>query len=66
MKWFERNSIWVAFGFMSVCILFQMWYISEIKSELKAFQQSEHVIIQKIKIGQKVYEGDTLRIKHNK
>ena len=40
MKWFERNSIWIAFGFMALCILFQMWYILEIKNELKLFQQN--------------------------
>ena len=64
MKWFERNSIWIAFGFMALCILFQMWYILEIKSELKLFQQSEHIVIQKVKIGERIYEGDTIRIKH--
>lgn len=43
MKWFERNSIWVAFGFMCVCILFQMWYITKLKSELKVFKENvEH------------------------
>ena len=40
MKWFERNSIWVAFGFMCACILFQMWYITKLKSELKVFKEN--------------------------
>jgi hypothetical protein len=37
MKWIERNSIWIVFGFMAVAILFQMIYIQQIKSELKLF-----------------------------
>ena len=66
MKWFERNSIWVAYGFLVFCVLIQMWYITKLKSELKLFNEGEHVIIQKIKIGDKVWQGDTLRIKHNR
>jgi hypothetical protein len=38
MKWIERNSIWIVFGFMAVAILFQMWYIGEVKSQLKLFK----------------------------
>ena len=43
MKWIERNSIWIAFGFMAGCIIFQMWYINEIKSELKLFKDGQEV-----------------------
>jgi hypothetical protein len=44
MKWFERNIIWITFGFLAACIAFQMWYIQELKSELKLFQNKEQVI----------------------
>lgn len=43
MKWFERNILYITFGFLAACILFQMWYITEIKSELKAFNKGESV-----------------------
>ena len=38
MKWFERNSIWVAYGFLVFCVLLQMWYITKLKAELKLFK----------------------------
>ena len=62
MNWIERNSIWIAFGFMSVCIVFQMWYINEIKSELKLFNHKEHIVIEVIELEGKRY-SDTVRIK---
>jgi hypothetical protein len=40
MKWFERNIIWITFGFMAVAIMVQMIYIQQIKSELKLFKES--------------------------
>ena len=61
MKWFERNSIWVAFGFMCVCILFQMWYITKLKSELKMFKHKEHIVIEVIELEGRRY-SDTVRI----
>lgn len=65
MKWFERNSIWVAFGFMASAIMFQMWYINKIKSELKLFTEKEHIIISHVEILGKKYSDltDTIKIK---
>lgn len=67
MKWFERNSIWIAFGFMAVAIMFQMWYINKIKSELKLFTEKEHIIITYVEIHGRKYSTltDTIRIKCN-
>lgn len=47
MKWFERNILYITFGFLAACIVFQMWYITKIKSELKLFQQKEQVVNKK-------------------
>jgi hypothetical protein len=44
MKWFERNIIWITFGFLAACIAFQMWYIQQLKSELRLFNQKEHIV----------------------
>jgi hypothetical protein len=67
MKWFEKNSIWIAFGFMAVAILFQMWYITKIKSELKMFDEKEHVVITYVELHGNKYSTltDTIRIKCN-
>ena len=67
MKWFERNSIWIVFGFLSLTILFQMWYITKIKSELKAFAEKEHIVITHVEILGRNYStlNDTIRIKCN-
>lgn len=67
MRWFEKNSIWVAFGFMALAILFQMWYIGKIKSELKLFIEKEHIIINHVEISGNKYSTltDTIRIKCN-
>ena len=62
MNWIERNSIWITFGFMAVCIIFQMWYINEIKSELKLFEHKEHIVIEVIELEGNKYT-DTVRIK---
>lgn len=62
MKWIERNSIWITFGFMAGCIVFQMWYINEIKSELKLFNHKEHIVIEVIELEGRKY-SDTVRIK---
>jgi hypothetical protein len=62
MNWIERNSIWIAFGFMAGCIVFQMWYIMEIKSELKLFHTKEHIVIEVIELEGHRY-SDTVRIK---
>lgn len=67
MKWFERNSIWIAFGFMAVCILFQTWYITKIKSELKLFANKEHTIIAYVELHGQKYTTltDTIKVKCN-
>lgn len=67
MKWFERNSIWIVFGFLSLAILFQMWYITKIKSELKVFAEKEHIVITHVEILGRNYStlNDTIRIKCN-
>ena len=62
MKWFERNSIWIAYGFMAFSILIQMWYINQLKSELKLFEHKEHVVIEVIELEGRKY-SDTIRIK---
>jgi uncharacterized membrane protein YfcA len=49
MKWIERNILFIVFGFLAVCIIFQMWYISEIKSELKLFKDGQAVKNTKLK-----------------
>lgn len=67
MKWFEKNSIWIVFGFLSLAILIQMWYITKIKSELKLFTEKEHIIITHVEILGRNYStlNDTIRIKCN-
>lgn len=67
MKWFEKNSIWIVFGFLSLAIIFQMWYITKIKSELKVFTEKEHIVITHVEILGRNYSSlnDTIRIKCN-
>lgn len=67
MKWFEKNSIWIVFGFLSLAILIQMWYINKIKSELKLFTEKEHIVITHVEILGRNYStlNDTIRIKCN-
>lgn len=43
MKWLDRNILYVVYGFLAAVILFQMWYIWEIKSELKLFKNKPNV-----------------------
>ncbi len=43
MKWLDRNILYVVYGFLALVILFQMWYIWEIKSELKLFKNKANV-----------------------
>jgi hypothetical protein len=62
MNWIERNILFIVFGFLASCILFQMWYIWEIKEELKLFHTKEHIIIEVIELEGKRY-SDTVRIK---
>jgi len=45
MKWFERNILYITFGLLAACIAFQMWYIQELKSELKLFHNKEQAIV---------------------
>ena len=67
MKWFEKNSIWIVFGFLSLAILIQMWYMTKIKSELKLFTEKEHIIITHVEMLGRNYStlNDTIRIKCN-
>jgi hypothetical protein len=67
MKWFEKNSIWVVFGFLSLAILFQMWYIMELKNKLRTFTEKEHIVITHVEILGRQYSAlnDTIRIKCN-
>jgi hypothetical protein len=44
MKWIDKNILYITFGFLAACILFQMWYIMELKSELKLFHKKEQSI----------------------
>ncbi len=43
MKWLDRNILYITFGFLAACILFQMWYIHKLKSELKMFNEKQVV-----------------------
>jgi hypothetical protein len=61
MKWLDRNILYVVYGFLAMVILFQMWYIWEIKSELKSFNQKEHIVIEVIELEGRRY-SDTIRI----
>ena len=45
MKWIDRNILYITFGFLAACIAFQMWYIQQLKSELKLFHNKEQIII---------------------
>lgn len=67
MKWLDRNILYVVYGFLAIVILFQMWYIMEIKSELKIFTNKEHVIITHVEIHGKEYSTltDTIKVKCN-
>lgn len=62
MKWLDRNILYVVYGFLALVILFQMWYIWEIKSELKLFHTKEHIVIEVIQLEGREYK-DTVRIK---
>lgn len=61
MKWIDKNILFIVFGFLAACILFQMWYIWEIKSELKLFHSKEHIVIEVIELEGKRY-ADTIKI----
>jgi hypothetical protein len=61
MKWVDRNILFIVFGFLAACILFQMWYIWEIKSELKLFHSKEHIVIEVIELKGQKYT-DTIKI----
>ena len=67
MKWLDRNILFITFGFLAGCVIFQMWYISKIKSELKLFSEKEHVVITHVEILGNKYSNitDTIRIKCN-
>ena len=39
MKWIDRNILYITFGFLAACILFQIWYIMELKSELRNYEK---------------------------
>ena len=58
----EWNLIFLVFGILSIAIIVQMWYIYKIKSELKLFNEREHVIINYIEINKNTY-SDTIKIK---
>jgi hypothetical protein len=60
----EWNMILVVIGFLMACVSFQLWYTLKLKAELKLFREQEHVIIQKVMIGNDIVTGDTLRINH--
>ena len=63
----EWSTIFGVFGILASVIIFQMWYIYTIKSELKMFQTKEHVIIAHIEILGRKYSTltDTVRVKCN-
>lgn len=61
MKWIDENILYITFGFLAACILFQMWYIQDLKSELKLFNHKEHVVIEVIELEGKRY-SDTIKI----
>ena len=61
MKWLDRNILYITFGFLAACIAFQMWYIQDLKSELKLFNQKEHIVIEVIELEGHKYQ-DTVRI----
>ena len=61
MKWIDKNILYITFGFLASCILFQMWYIMEIKSELKLFHSKEHIVIEVIELKGQNYT-DTIKI----
>jgi len=44
IKWIDENILYITFGFLAACIIFQMWYIQELKSELKLFHKKEQSI----------------------
>jgi hypothetical protein len=63
----EWVLIFTIFGILSLAIIFQMWYIYKIKSELKLFQSKEHVIITHVEILGSKYSTltDTVKVKCN-
>jgi hypothetical protein len=54
--------LYIVYGFLAMVILFQMWYIWEIKTQLRAFNGKEHIVIEVIELEGKRY-SDTVRIK---
>jgi hypothetical protein len=62
----EWTMILVVYGCLVGLIGFQLWYTLKLKSELKLFQEQEHIVIQKVVIGKDTISKDTLRINHNK
>lgn len=65
MKWLDKNILFIVYGFLASCILFQMWYIHKIKSELRLFNEKEHIIITHVELHNRKYSTltDTIRIK---
>ena len=63
----EWGVIFGVFGILASLIIFQMWYIYTIKSELKMLQTKEHVIIAHVEILGNKYSTltDTVRVKCN-
>jgi uncharacterized membrane protein YfcA len=47
MRWLDKNILYITFGILAACILFQMWYIQKLKSELKLFNQKQIVMPKK-------------------
>ena len=64
MKWIDKNILFITYAFLACCVMFQMWYIMEIKSELKLFQKKEHIVIEVIELEGSKYT-DTVRIPCN-
>jgi len=58
----EWNTILLVYLILIGLIIFQMWYIRLIKSELKLFQTKEHIVIEVIELEGHKY-SDTVRIK---
>ena len=63
----EWNMILAVYAVLMGAIMFQMWYITKIKSELKLFTEKEHIVITHVEILGKQYSAlnDTIRIKCN-
>ena len=63
----EWGVVFGVFGILATAIVFQMWYIYTIKSELKMFQTKQHTIITHIEILGSKYSTytDTIQVKCN-